>query len=110
MSATKRVNTVTLIRGSLLSVRIPRHLEKGSVPSEPVRFERGKPVVIEDKDWLAWFEGQYEEIEDGEGEVYEKPTFRVDRNVPMPGEDEPTRRPPKKLAADRQIKRRRTRA
>lgn len=105
MSATKRCTTVTLIRGGVLSVRLPVHLQKGETPAEPIRFERNKPVVIDDKTVADWLENQFEEIEDGEGEVYEKPTFRVDRNVPIPGSDEPVNRT-KRLSADRQVKKR----
>lgn len=102
MSVIKRVNTAELIRGQLLSLRIPMHLEKGTTPSEPLRFERGKPLVIADATILSWLESQMEEIEDGEGEVFEKPTFRIKRNVPAPdSDDRPSRT---RLDADRTVK------
>lgn len=106
---TKKVNTATLIRGSLYTLRHPK-----STPQEPkdaLRFEYGKPVVIDDTDILRKLENMYDEITDGDGEVYEKPRFRVDRGVPMPTDDDEqpsygTRARPKRLSATRKVKRR----
>ena len=105
--AYKKVNTATLIRGTILSLRLPDFLQKGTQEEPPMRFEYGKPVVISDAKLLDFLEDMYDEIEDGEGEVYEKPTFRVNRGV-----EEPTSkntRKPKRLSAERQVKTRRRR-
>jgi hypothetical protein len=106
----KKVNTATLIRGSLYTLRHPNSTPQD--PKDALRFEYGKPVVIDDADILRKLENMYDEIQDGDGEVYEKPRFRVDRGVPMPtDEDESgggfgTRAKPKRLSATRKVKRR----
>jgi hypothetical protein len=95
----------------LYTIRHPRSTPQ--TPKDSLRFEHGKPVVIEDADILKMLENMYDEIEDGDGEVYEKPRFRIDRGVPMPdGEDDEgkprigTRANPKRLSATRKVKRR----
>lgn len=103
----QKVDTATLIRGEVVSVRLPRHLDKGKPeggPSDPIRFEYGKPVPVKDKDVLKYLEDMTDEITDGEGEVYEKPRFRVDRNVSTP-EPESTGPRRTRLEANRTVKR-----
>lgn len=98
--ATKRVNTATLIRGQLYTLRHP-----DSTPQNPIdslRFERGKPIPISEPKILTMLENMVEETEDGEGEVYEKPLFRIDRNVAM--EDAGNIKKPTRLSADRSVK------
>lgn len=100
--ATRKVNTATLIRGELYTLRHPK-----STPDKPLdslRFEYGKPVVIDDKDILIELENLHDETTDGDGEVFEKPTFRIDRNVAEP--DGGVKRGPKRLSATRTVKKR----
>lgn len=99
--AIKKANTATLIRGATYTLRHPDH--KPQAPKDSLRFERGVPVVIEDPRILNILQNMMEEIEDGEGEVYEKPVFRVDRGVDAPDE---TNKGPKRLSATRVVKRR----
>lgn len=98
----KRVNTATLLRGEVYSFRHPYDTPQN--PKESLRFERDVPKVIEDKEILEMLEELYDELEDGEGEVYEKPTFRIDRGVAPP--DDPHARRRHRLKADREVKRR----
>jgi hypothetical protein len=98
--AIKKTNTATLIRGQTYTLRHPDH--KPQAPKEALRFERGIPVVVEDLRILGILQNMVEEIEDGEGEVYEKPVFRVDRGVDAPDET----RGPRRLSATRTVKRR----
>jgi hypothetical protein len=106
MAASKRVNTATLIRGETYVVRHPDNTPAN--PRESLTFTRDVPKVIDEKPVLDYLEGLYDEIEDGDGEVYEKPRFRVERNVPEPEANEVNK--PKRLAADRKVKRRTRRA
>jgi len=99
--AIKKVNTATLIRGKVYTLRHPDNTPQNPVDS--LRFERGVPKSIEDNRILALLEGMVEEIEDGEGEVFEKPVFRIDRNVDAP---EDGVRKPTKLSATRTVKKR----
>ena len=81
MAAPNRmVTTATLIRGQLYTMRHPDSTPQA--PKDSLRFVAGKPVVIEDKKIVDILENLYDEVTDGEGEVYEKPRFRIDRNVP----------------------------
>jgi hypothetical protein len=98
--AIKKANTATLIRGQTYTLRHPDH--KPQSPKDALRFERGIPVVIEDLRILGILQDMMEEVEDGEGEVYEKPVFRVDRNVDAPE----AVGGPKRLSATRVVKRR----
>ncbi len=98
MAATRKVNTATLIRGQTYTLRHPDN--KPQSPKESLRFQRGKPVPIEDSRILSLLEDLTEEVRDGEGEVYEKPVFRIDRNV-----DEPDQaKGPTRLSATRTVK------
>lgn len=83
--AIKKVSTATLIRGQTYTLRHPDN--KPQSPKDSLRFQRNKPVVIEDARTLSLLENLTEEVRDGEGEVYEKPVFRIDRNVDAPDED-----------------------
>jgi hypothetical protein len=103
MAATKRVSTATLIRGEVYHLRHPKHTIAD--PKEALVFKYGLPVVIEDRDIADMLEEIYDETRDGEGEVYEKPVFRVERNVAEPESD--TKPRSKRLSADRPIRRRR---
>lgn len=97
-----RVDTATLIRGEVYVLRHP-----DSTPQKPLdslRFKRDVPVVIEDRKMLAAIAELYDELEDGEGEVYEKPMFRIDRNVTRPDDPDETHR--HRLSADRVVKKR----
>jgi hypothetical protein len=105
----RKVNTATLIRGSLYTFRHPKSTPQD--PKDSLRFEYGRPVVIEDQDVLRRLENMYDEITDGDGEVYEKPRFRVDRGVSMPDDEDDgpgtgTRARPTRLSATRKVKRR----
>lgn len=102
MAAQKKVNTATLIRGQLYTFRHPEN--RPDNPKDSLRFEKDKPVVIDDKNLLSMLEDIYTETEDGDGEVYEKPLFRIERGVNPPEEESKTRR--HRLSADREIKRR----
>lgn len=91
--AIKKVSTATLIRGQTYTLRHPDN--KPSSPKDSLRFLRGQPAVIEDTRILAMLENLTEEVRDGEGEVYEKPVFRIDRNVDAPDPEKgPTRLSP----------------
>jgi hypothetical protein len=70
-----------------------------------MRFEYGLPRVIKETKILAFLEDMFDEIEDGEGEVYEKPTFSVKRGVAAPEDPNSRRSRTKRLDADRPIKR-----
>jgi hypothetical protein len=100
----QRVNTATLIRGQVLSFRLPKHLQKKIEDAEPIRFAHGKPLPIADTALLKHLEDMHDEIEDGEGEVYAKPVFRIERNVELLDDGSVSR--VKRLASDRVAKRR----
>jgi len=100
MAAIKKVNTATLIRGELYTVRHPEDTPKN--PKEAFRFKRNVPVVIEDPRILAKLEDEVDETEDGDGEIYEKPRFRIDRGVTAP--DDETLRGRTRLSASRSVK------
>ena len=80
--ALRKVNTATLIRGKVYSFRHPD--SSPQKPLDSLRFERGVPKIIEDSRILNLLEDLTEEIGDGEGELYDKPVFRVDRGVDAP--------------------------
>lgn len=105
MAASKRVNIATLIRGGTYVVRHPENSPAN--PRESLVFKYGVPKVIEEKRVLDYLENLYDEIEDGDGEVYEKPRFRVERGVSEPELEQGPK--PKRLAADRKVKHRRRR-
>lgn len=75
-----RVNTATLIRGEVYTLRHPKGTAKE--PRDSLRFEYGVPVPIADKEILEILENLHDITFDGDGEEFEKPRFRVDRNVP----------------------------
>lgn len=98
----KRVNTVTLIRGEVYTFRHP-----DSTPAKPIdslRFEYGKPVTVEDPKILSILENIYDNTVDGDGEEYEKPRFKVERNVLEQSSE--TKRGPTRLSADRAVRKR----
>lgn len=100
--AGKKVNTATLIRGDVYTLRHPDHTPQK--PREALRFTYGVPVVIDERHILDYLENLHDETTDGDGEVYEKPRFRVDRNV---SEASPANhKSPTRLAHDRPVKRR----
>jgi hypothetical protein len=101
--AGQRVNTATLIRGEVYTLRHPDNTAKN--PVESLRFEYGEPVVITDKKILDILENLHDITFDGDGEEFEKPRFRVDRNVPHPdaGPKAEVRRPTR-LKSDRKVK------
>jgi hypothetical protein len=82
--ATRLVNTATLTRGNVYSLRHPKKI------GECIRFENGKPMVVEDEAVLNVLEGLMDLIEDRDGEVFEKPIFSVKRKVPAPEEETQT--------------------
>lgn len=96
----RKVTTVTLIRGQTYTFRHPDN--KPTSPKDSLRFTRGEPVVIEDARIVSILEAMTEEVRDGEGEVYEKPVFRINRNVDAPDE----KAGPTRLSADRTVKKR----
>lgn len=101
--AITKVNTATLIRGQLYTFRHP-----DSTPQNPIdslRFEAGKPVIIEDTKVLQMLEDMEDEVGDGDGEFYLKPVFRIQRGVEAPEGSE--RKRPIKLSADRTIRKKR---
>lgn len=102
MAAQRKVNTATLIRGQLYTFRHPDN--RPDNPIDSLRFENGKPVIVEDKEILALLEDIYTETEDGDGEVYEKPLFLIERGVAPPEDEKKQRR--HRLSADREVKRR----
>ena len=85
---TGKVDTATLIRGRTYTLR-------------SIKFERGVPKVITDKAFLEILEDEVDEVPDGEGEVYEKPRFRIDRSVANPEAGGPT---VKRLSATREVR------
>ena len=95
----RKVNTATLIRGQLYSLRHPDNTPQD--PKESLRFEYGKSKVIEEPHILTMLEELYEETKDGDGEVFEKPIFRIDRGVTV--DDAPRGRTKTRLTADRTI-------
>lgn len=97
----RRVNTATLIRGELYALRHPDNSPEN--PKESLRFKRGEPVVIDDPKILALLEDLYEETEDGDGEIFEKPTFHIERGVSGPAD---TTKKNVRLKSDRVSKRR----
>lgn len=97
-----KVDTATLIRGDLYALRHPKSTPER--PLDTLRFEYNKPVVIDDKDVLRELEELYDETTDGDGEIFEKPVFRVDRGVPAPEGHNGTKRT--RLAATRATKKR----
>lgn len=103
----RRVTTATLVRGQVYNLRHPDN--KAGSPVESLRFKRNEPMVIEDPKIAKMLEDIVEETMDGDGEVFEKPVFRVERNVPEPGSDAEAGRP-RRLSADRTIKTRRRRS
>lgn len=97
-----RVNTATLIRGEVYSLRHPDSTAKD--PKDSLRFEYGVPVVITEKKILDILENLHDITFDGDGEEFEKPRFRVDRNVPAPDASASNIKRPTRLAADRRVK------
>lgn len=66
-----KCNTATLLRGRTYTIR-------------SIKFERGVPKRIDDDDFLQILEDEIDEIPDGEGEVYAKPRFLIERDVDDP--------------------------
>lgn len=101
MAAIRKVNTATLIRGELYTFRHPDSTPEK--PKDSIRFTYGEPVVIEEKHILEMLEDMHDETTDGDGEIFEKPTFRVDRGVADP-RDDAKKRGPTRLKSDRKVK------
>lgn len=99
--AMRKVNTATLIRGEIYTLRHPKSTP--THPKDSLRFEHGKPVVIEDLDVLKILEDLYDTTIDGDGEEFEKPTFHVQRGVQAPDDDLSNK--PKRLSSSRAVKR-----
>lgn len=100
MAATKRVNTATLIRGELYSYRT------GDPNNPTIRFEANKPVPIESKELLSILEELHDVTFDGDGEEFEKPRFRIDRNVPWDEGSEGKPKGPTRLSSTRKVTKR----
>lgn len=103
MAAQRKVDTATLIRGDQYAIRHPDNTAAN--PKESLRFQLGVPTIIEEKKILEILENLHDEIEDGDGEIYEKPRFHIQRGV-TPPEDENARSKPKRLSPTRSVKRR----
>jgi hypothetical protein len=103
---TKKVTTATLIRGSIYALRHPDNSPQSPVDS--LRFENGIPVVIDDPAIAKTLEELYVETVDGDHEHFEKPVFRIDRNVPHPdAEAGPSRKKkPTRLSSTRTVRKR----
>jgi hypothetical protein len=101
----KRVTTATLIRGQVYNLRHPD--SKPGAPKDSLRFNRGVPIVIDDPKIAKMLEEIVDETTDGDGEVFEKPVFKVEYGV----EDPTTEAAPRarRLDPDRKIKTRRRR-
>lgn len=97
--ATRKVSTATLVRGQVYTLRHPDFTPQN--PKESLRFQRNIPVVIEDPRILDILENMYDDVPDGDGEINEKPVFRINRNVDAPEEDQPRSR---RLSADREVR------
>jgi len=100
--AGNRVNTATLIRGEVYTLRHPDNTAKD--PKDSLRFEYGVPVVIHEKKILDILENLHDLTFDGDGEEFEKPRFRVERNVPAPDDTGSNIKRPTRLSADRKVK------
>ena len=98
----RKVDTATLVRGQIYIFRHPEYTPQNG--KESLRFERGVPKVITDPKMLSILEELTEETQDGDGEVFEKPIFRINRNVEEPDGDEKPRKT--RLSADRAVKKR----
>ncbi len=101
MAAAKRVNTATLIRGAVYTLRHPDSTPKE--PKDSLRFENGVPQIIAEKHILEALEDLVDETEDNDGEIFEKPRFKIERNVAAPEDKSPRRT---RLDASRPVKKR----
>jgi hypothetical protein len=79
---TKMVNTATLVRGKVYTLRHPDN--KPQSPRDSLRFVKGVPLIIEEPHILRLLENLTDDVTDGDGEVFAKRLFRIDRNVPAP--------------------------
>lgn len=100
--AGNRVNTATLIRGEIYTLRHPDNTAKE--PKESLRFTYGVPVVIHDKRILDTLENLHDTTFDGDGEEFEKPRFRIDRGVPHPDATPSNNKSPTRLSSTRTTK------
>ncbi len=91
-----KCDTATLLRGRTYTVRSVK-FEKGV----PRRVDDETAIGISGKDFLKELEDEADEVPDGEGEVFEKPRFRIDRNVDDPGTYGQTRA---RLSATREVR------
>jgi hypothetical protein len=99
----KLVTTATLIRGKVYTLRHPDGTPQD--PKDSIRFEYGKPQVLDDPKIAAYLEKLHDKISDGDGEEWEKPVFRISRNVPDPREasiEDELR--PRRVSASRTVK------
>jgi hypothetical protein len=85
--ATRKVTTATLIRGKVYTYRHPDHTPQN--PKDHLRFKFGVPVVIDSPKIVQLLEDLVDEVPDGDGELLEKPIFRINRNVDAPDDDAP---------------------
>jgi hypothetical protein len=67
------VTTATLVRGK-------------TYVWKNIHYKVNNPVVVEDATALE-LEQLYQEVRDADGELYEKPYFDIQRNVPRPVEE-----------------------
>jgi hypothetical protein len=95
--ATKLCTTVTLIRGQLYTYRHPDGTPQN--PKDSIRFEYGVALPIDDPKLIKTLENMTEEVRDGDGEYYDKPIFRVDRNVRDPRAEEDDAAPKRATAS-----------
>jgi hypothetical protein len=97
--ATKLVDQATLIRGETYTLRHPKSTPVA--PLESLRFTRNEPKTIEDKDLLDMLEDLVEDSYDSDGELYEKPLFRIERGVRIDIDTSPRAR---RLEASREVR------
>lgn len=97
--ALRKVDTATLVRGQVYTLRHPDFTPQN--PKESLRFKRGVPVIIDDPKILRKLEDLVDEIPDGDGEITDKPIFSIKRGVIAPDDDEAR---PRRVSAEREIK------
>ena len=111
MPAIKKVNTATLVRGSIYVKRHPKSTSTN--PIDSIRFERGVPIVIDDRDLLDDLEDDVDVVTDDDGDEVEKPRFLIEYSVTDPRPQRSNRRKrlePQEQGTGRRRPRRRVRA
>lgn len=107
--ATKLVDTATLVRGKVFAVRIPASLQKpGDTLVKPLRFKKGIPVVIDNPAVLDYLEDMVDDVPDGDGEIFEKPRFAIERGVEEPEDNNAYHPRRTRLDAKRSVRKTRT--